>query len=890
MKNRCTSISRKKLLALLLSALLLLGMLPVIGIAAGQSETKGSLTVKLSAESQKRLSGGSSVPEVTLYQIGLADPLSKSGWTMHTEFARFGVIEAASPEDLAGVAKRIIAAIEGNSEIQDQGQTKPMTDGQVLFDNLDLGIYLGVVTGVPVYVEVTPFIVTVPARNPKEPYDLRFNYDVTVKDEWVTSLTVKKVWKDGDNRDKIRPDDIVVQVKNGSVDVGEPITLNEANKWQATVPNLAMYANDNLITYTVDELSVPDDYTKTVSKDLDDTPAFLYEIENAHTPEETAVKVTKKWTDADDQDGYRPESIEVQLKNGDKNVGDKVTLNADNDWTYTWTKLYRNEDGVRITYTLDEVSVPDDYAKTVTKTADGVDLVEYEIENKHTTEEISVKVTKTWTDGDDQDAIRPDSVVVQLKNGTENVGDSVTLNAGNNWSHTWTKLPKNAGGAAIDYTVDEVKVPTGYKKTVTKLEGSADLIEYAIDNAHTPTETEATIVKIWQDDDDKDGLRPKSISVSLLRGTAVVKTVELSDANGWKETVPNLPKYDKGKEIKYTWSEATVDGYTSTQVTNGTITELTNVHTTTTTTPTTTTTTPPDNPPTEPAPPEPTPTPTTTVSIRKVWDDGNNQHKKRPQSITIMLLADGTQVDQKTISGSATSTAWSFTFTNLPELNEDGSTINYTVDEVRVQGYEPPVVDGTTITNKLTEQPPREYRQLTGKKTWIEVSGTGETAPRRPNSIKVYLVRDGEVIDNRTVTAASDWTYDFGKYPVDDGYGHVYSYTVREDGVPGYFCKIDGMNLINTWLTNEKPPEDGDTPKGNPPTRKTTSDQPPVEDLTEEEFDELFDVLDYNTPLWGQLLGTGDETPIYPYIFGGVGVLAIIALLVFGRKRKKQVK
>ena len=55
-------------------------------------------------------------------------------------------------------------------------------------------------------------------------------------------------------------------------------------------------------------------------------------------------------------------------------------------------------------------------------------------------------------------------------------------------------------------------------------------------------------------------------------------------------------------------------------------------------------------------------------------------------------------------------------------------------------------------------------------------------------------------------------------------------------------------------------------------------------------MDELMDMLDYDTPLWGQLLGTGDKTPVYPFVFGGIGVLAIIALVVFGRKRRKKEK
>ena len=51
-------------------------------------------------------------------------------------------------------------------------------------------------------------------------------------------------------------------------------------------------------------------------------------------------------------------------------------------------------------------------------------------------------------------------------------------------------------------------------------------------------------------------------------------------------------------------------------------------------------------------------------------------------------------------------------------------------------------------------------------------------------------------------------------------------------------------------------------------------------------MEDLIDLFDYMTPLWG-MLGTGDETPAYPYVFGGVGALAVVALAFFGRKRRK---
>ena len=60
--------------------------------------------------------------------------------------------------------------------------------------------------------------------------------------------------------------------------------------------------------------------------------------------------------------------------------------------------------------------------------------------------------------------------------------------------------------------------------------------------------------------------------------------------------------------------------------------------------------------------------------------------------------------------------------------------------------------------------------------------------------------------------------------------------------------------------------------------------------LGEGELEELMELFDYGMPLWGEPMKTGDELPLYPIIFGGVGVLALaaLALLTAMNKRKKQ--
>ena len=113
--------------------------------------------------------------------------------------------------------------------------------------------------------------------------------------------------------------------------------------------------------------------------------------------------------------------------------------------------------------------------------------------------------------------------------------------------------------------------------------------------------------------------------------------------------------------------------------------------------------------------------------------------------------------------------------------------------------------------------------------------------------------------------------YSFNNIPLDDGYGNSYTYEVVEVSVPGYYRRQDGYNFTNGLIPT-------------PPPRRAV--ELPVEEMTEEELEELFELFDYGTPLFG-MMQTGDELPVYPFIFGGVGLAAIILFIVLGKKNKK---
>ena len=123
----------------------------------------------------------------------------------------------------------------------------------------------------------------------------------------------------------------------------------------------------------------------------------------------------------------------------------------------------------------------------------------------------------------------------------------------------------------------------------------------------------------------------------------------------------------------------------------------------------------------------------------------------------------------------------------------------------------------------------------------------------------------------QSVTAATEWQYTFQNQPRDDGYGHTYAYAVREDAVPGYFARMNGFGVLNARLPETI--EDDATPLGA---------------RSAENLEELLVLFDYSTPLFGDLLQTGDEMPVYPIVFGGAGALALLALLVTGRRRRRR--
>ena len=84
---------------------------------------------------------------------------------------------------------------------------------------------------------------------------------------------------------------------------------------------------------------------------------------------------------------------------------------------------------------------------------------------------------------------------------------------------------------------------------------------FVITNTHENEKVSVSGEKTWVDEDNKDNVRPDSITVNLLADGVIVDRVIVTSADDWKYSFKNLDKYSNGKAIKYTISEEIVAGY-----------------------------------------------------------------------------------------------------------------------------------------------------------------------------------------------------------------------------------------------------------------------------------------------------------------------------------------
>lgn len=479
------------------------------------------------------------------------------------------------------------------------------------------------------------------------------------------------------------------------------------------------------------------------------------------------VKATVVWDDKENQDGVRPASVKLQLTANDKNSGEAVDLNADNEWTYTWAHQFvKDDDDNLITYKVTAGDI-----EGYTATVDGSVEDGFTVTYKHDVRTVTVNTAITWDDANNRDGIRPNSVTVQLAtvNGDskEAVGDKITLDASNEWKTEWTELAEYKAGQKLEYTIDVEGIPSGENEYTTETTKTTDetgtVTSFAIKSTHVPLTVAVPVQVVWNDGDNQDGVRPASVEATLYADDAATeKKVTLNDSNNWTDdkTFSNLDKSKDGKDIVYSVKAADVEGYTLETTSDGkTGVVLKYTHK----------------------------TEVTSVTASVKWDDADNQDGKRPESVNLQLKADEAASGDPVAVNAAGE--WKTTWTvakNKPVAKE----IIYTVEAAAPEGYKASVsgtaAEGYVIT--LSHTP--EVVTIPVSAQWND---TENQDGKRPASVEITLAANGKESKRVALTAENNWKASFDNLDVYAA-GKAITYTVTAADVEGYTASAAGDN------------------------------------------------------------------------------------------------
>lgn len=610
------------------------------------------------------------------------------------------------------------------------------------------------------YTDVVKNVTKLPGKDNKE-YILtndeqsgsKYTFTNTYSYEKV-SYPVKKIWNDNGDTDAdskkpleiklnliVKVSDELVEDKNlekvtGKRGFSKEITLNESNDWKDTTSwsELAKYYNGVKIQYSIEEQTgllenTGWSYTGQTWNDTDK----IYEITNTYT-NLISVSAIKKWDDNENQDGKRIDGTTV---------------------TFT---LYRPKLNASGTYETDK-------------------------SNKSNGDII----VKTSVGENQQDVVYEPYAAENDTPQKESTGDR---NAQEWTAVTWNNLePKWGYVSNADSSLKDTEIPYVVKETKVTSDGNQPLEGYTLDkeerdgntftftNKYTPETKKIQVSKKWEDNNNQDGIRPSSISVSLT-ATANGKVVTgkiFKSGNQKKQITPdendvwgtavweNLPRYYQTHEIVYTVNEESIEGYTP-EIPQQLIqdnedptlwkVEIVNRHI----------------------------TETTNITAKKIWNDDSNRDGKRPLQVAFQLYKEVGTNNQKELvtedgnqksgyqiltSQNGNGNEWTVTWSNLP-VKENGNKITYSVEEVsttltsdgqvkkitseELNGYIKSE-NGLEVTNTYNPQ----TTSRTVKKVWND----GNNVDKLRKSIKVKLIAQintGTVADP-TLEDVGIWQY-----------------------------------------------------------------------------------------------------------------------------------
>ena len=506
-------------------------------------------------------------------------------------------------------------------------------------------------------------------------------------------------------------------------------TVTSSNNWSWSFGTLPYFDQGTRIDYSVRE--DPVDGYETYSGGMN--------VLNIHIPERIHIEGKKTWNDADNQDGKRPESITVNLMKNNTIIVAQCVATAKNGWSWDFGEWDKYENGQIVNYTIKEDPVPTGYTDVVNG---------YDITNTHTPETITVTVEKAWKDANNQDGKRPEAIeLCLLADGEEIRRETIRANESGLWQWTVTGLPRYKAGKEIDYTVRETEIP-GYTASYDGPVKSEGQIKWTVTNTHIPSKISIHGEKYWVDDNNRDRIRPTSITIHLLADGTEIDSRTVTAENNWSWDFGERDKYKNGRLIDYTVREDAVSHYSAYVLWY----DVLNYY-------------PPQQ---------------TSLSGEKTWEDGDNASGLRPERITVRLYADGTEVEDQTVTAEDN---WKWEFRNLFK-NAEGKEIQYTVAEDPVNRYEGEV-DGYNLINRLRTG-------IYTVETYYQENGVYPDAPNTRETRNGTIGATVQVTDEDTNPARE-------RYSLDQTADNVFSGVVTMDGGlvlklyfrPGYFITYD---------------------------------------------------------------------------------------------------
>lgn len=593
----------------------------------------------------------------------------------------------------------------------------------------------------------------------------------------TTSVKATKVWNDNNNQDGKRTDatfslyrkvgggaESKVSGKDKTVPAnatGDALTV----QWTG----LPQYENGKPVTYSVKESTADTNGYKTT---VDGDSSSGYTFTNTYTPQTIAISVHKVWEDSDNQDGIRPNNVQVELYTNGVATGRTATITGANNWTVVFSGLPVYDSGKKIAYSVREQAV-NGYTTTISGTAANG----YTITNSHTPQTVTIQGAKTWNDDNNLTGSRPKSITIDLYADGKKV-DSRDATASGSWRWDFGERPAYKAGAQIIYTVAEEPVP-GY---TPQIDG------YNVTNTVTKHE-----VKLLKTDESGKPVAGAVMHVATASGTQV----GASWTSGSQATPMQLAAGDyqlvedaapAGYQLATSPVAFTVNADGTVSV-NGAKADAATV-------------TMSDK------------LDTIDITGVKQWNDNNNHDGLRPDSVTVKLLANGQPATnsagkQRTAAVTAKNN-WKFSFTKLPRVDASGKTIAYSVEEHPVAGYTSTVsgdvTSGFTITNTHAD----ETVDISGVKQW-----KNDTEATRPQNVTLQLYADDTPMlgdDGKPVTATAsasgNWAYAFTGLPKYNK-GTAVNYTVVETSSPSHYVAEvgtadNGYSVTNTYVPGKR--------------------------------------------------------------------------------------